>query len=106
VNIYFDYNFPITTNTFTTTIQILSIKDFDFGTYFTLHPNPVKDVLNLHSKNTISIHSIEIYNQLGQIVLAIPNDVSKIDVSRLRTGNYFVKVNTNLGTSNTRFIKE
>lgn len=106
VNIYFDYNFPITTNTFTTTIQILSIKDFNFGTYFTLHPNPVKNVLNLYSKKTISIHSIEIYNQLGQIVLAIPNDVSKIDVSRLQTGNYYVKVNTNLGTSNTRFIKE
>ena len=105
-NIYFDYNFPITTNTFTTTIAALKVTDFDFGNHFTLYPNPVKDVLNFQSKDTITINSIEIYNILGQIVLAVPNTVSTVDVSSLQSGNYFVKVNTDLGVSNTKFIKE
>ena len=105
-NICFDYNFPIITNTFVTTIQVLNIKDFDFETHFTLYPNPAKDILNLQSKNNISINSIEIYNTLGQIVLAFPNAHSKVDVSKLKTGNYYIKVNTNLGISNTKFIKE
>jgi Leucine-rich repeat (LRR) protein len=105
-NIYFDYNFPITTNTFTTTIQVLKVKDFEFGTHFTLYPNPVKDVLNLQSKDNTTINSIEIYNTLGQVVLAIPNAVSAVDLSNLQSGNYFVKVNTDLGVSNTKFIKE
>lgn len=105
-NIYFDYNFPITTNTFTTTIQVLKVKDFEFGTHFTLYPNPVKDVLNLQSKDNTAINSIEIYNILGQVVLAVPNAISTVDVSNLQSGNYFVKVNTDLGVSNTKFIKE
>jgi Leucine-rich repeat (LRR) protein len=105
-NIYFDYNFPIMTNTFTTTIQVLKVKDFEFGTHFTLYPNPVKDVLNLQSKDNTTINSIEIYNTLGQVVLAIPNAVSAVDLSNLQSGNYFVKVNTDLGVSNTKFIKE
>jgi hypothetical protein len=105
-NIYFDYNFPITTNTFTTTIAALSTTDFDYGTHFTLYPNPVKDVLNFQSKDNTTINSIEIYNTLGNIVLAVTNAISTVDVSRLQSGNYFVKVNTNLGVSNTKFIKE
>ncbi len=105
-NIYFDYNFPITTNTFTTTIAALSTTDFDFGTHFTLYPNPVKDVLNFQSKDNTSINSIEIYNTLGQIVLAVPNAISTVDVSNLQSGNYFVKVHTDLGVSNTKFIKK
>jgi Leucine-rich repeat (LRR) protein len=105
-NIYFDYNFPIMTNTFTTTIQVLKVKDFEFGTHFTLYPNPVKDVLNLHSKDNTTINSIEIYNALGQVVLAVPNAISTVDVSNLQSGSYFVKVNTDLGISNTKFIKE
>lgn len=105
-NIYFDYNFPITTNTFTTTIAALKTTDFDFGSHFTLYPNPVKDVLNFQSKDNTTINSIEIYNALGQIVLAVPNAVSIVDVSSLQSGNYFVKVNTDLGVSNTKFIKE
>ena len=105
-NIYFDYNFPITTNTFTTTIAALKVTDFDFGTHLTLYPNPVKDVLNFQSKDNTTINSIEIYNVLGQVVLAVPNSISTVDVSSLQSGNYFVKVNTDLGISNSKFVKE
>ena len=105
-SIYFDYNFPIITNTYSTTIAALNTTDFDFGTHFTLYPNPVKEILNFQSKDNTIINSIEIYNTLGQIVLAVPNAISTIDVSSLQSGNYFVKVNTDLGISNTKFIKE
>jgi hypothetical protein len=105
-NIYFDYNFPITTNTYTTTIAALSTQNFEFVYEFTLYPNPAKEALNIQSKNGFEIKSIEIYNLLGQVVLAVPNTTSAIDVSSLTRGNYFIKVNTSNGTSNTKFIKE
>jgi hypothetical protein len=105
-NIYFDYNFPITTNTYTTTIQALSIQDFDFNSKFTLYPNPVQDVLHFNSKDNLEIQSVEIYNMLGQIVISVPNSTTSIDVSSLISGNYFIKVNTEQGISNTKFIKE
>ena len=105
-NIYFDYNFPITTNTYTTTVAALSSQDFDFGTYFTLYPNPAKDVLNIQAKQDLTINSIEIYNQLGQIVMASTNTLNTIDVSNLASGTYFVKINTQKGSANVKFVKE
>ncbi|MCO6173577.1 T9SS type A sorting domain-containing protein [Flavobacterium sp. NRK F10] len=105
-NIYFDYNFPITTNNYVTTIQALSNPSFEFGDEFTLYPNPVKDILNISSKNQTEIKSVEIYNIIGQLVIVVPNAVQNIDVSSLESGTYFVKVNSEKGSGNTKFIKE
>ncbi|MBA4320888.1 MAG: T9SS C-terminal target domain-containing protein, partial [Flavobacterium sp.] len=107
-SIYFDYNFPVVTKLASSTFKTLGTSDFEFSNYFTLYPNPVQSVLNISSKETIEVQSISIYNTLGQLVLVIPNaeKVTKIDVSSLTTGNYFIKINSDKGTSNTRFIKE
>ena len=107
-SIYFDYNFPIVTNKATSTFKILGVPDFEFSNYFTLYPNPANEVLNISSKDAIEVKSISIYNTLGQLVLVVTNaeKVSKIDVSSLTTGNYFIKINSDKGTSNARFIKE
>jgi len=45
---------------------------------------------------------------LGQIVIAVTNaqNVSKVDVSKLATGNYFLKLNTDKGTSSLKFVKQ
>jgi hypothetical protein len=105
-NIYFDYNFPITTNTYATTVAALNTQDFDFGNYFTLYPNPAKDVLHIQTKQDLHVKSVEIYNQLGQIVLAVTNAVNTVDVANLALGTYFVKVNTEKGSANAKFVKE
>jgi hypothetical protein len=107
-SIYFDYNFPVLTNKAKSTYKTLGTPDFKFSKYFTLYPNPAKEVLNITAKETINVKSISIYNTLGQLVLVIPNaeKVAKIDVSGLTTGNYFIKINSDKGSSNARFIKE
>ncbi|ESU21444.1 hypothetical protein FEDK69T_25110 [Flavobacterium enshiense DK69] len=107
-SIYFDYNYPIVTNTYATTIQSLSNQDFSFANYLSLYPNPVSDVLNISKKEDIEITSIHIYNVMGQLMMVIPNakNTSTIDVSNLASGNYFVKINSDKGTSNTKFIKK
>jgi Leucine-rich repeat (LRR) protein len=106
-SIYFDYNFPIVTNTAATAITALSRQDFVFSNYFSVYPNPVHDVLNISAKESIEVSSINIYNTLGQLVLVIPNaqNTKTVDVSALTTGNYFIKINSDKGTSNTKFIK-
>ena len=107
-NIYFDYNFPILTNTAKSTFQTLGTEDFQFSDYFSLYPNPVNDFVNIESKSTIEVKSMAVYDILGQIIIAVPDakTVSNIDVSKLSTGNYFLKMNTNKGTSNVKFIKK
>jgi hypothetical protein len=109
-NIYFDYNFPVLTNKATSTFKIieaLNNQDFEFSNYFIVYPNPVNEALNISTTKAIEIQSIAVYDILGQLVIALPNikDVSKIDVSNLRTGNYFIKVNSDKGSSNMKFIK-
>ena len=107
-SIYFDYNFPIITNEYVTTFQniLLNNHDFSFENEFVLYPNPAKDVLNIQAKQDVQLNSIEIYNQLGQIVMAVTNAVNVIDVADLASGTYFVKVNTEKGSANTKFVKE
>ncbi len=106
-NIYFDYNFPILTNKAISTFKTLGTSDFEFADYFSLYPNPVNEMLNIKTKNTIEVQSMTIYDVLGQIIIAVPDakTVSNIDVSKLASGNYFLKMNTNKGISNGKFIK-
>jgi Leucine-rich repeat (LRR) protein len=104
--IYFDYNYPIVTNTATSTYQVLNAQSFEFDSAFTLYPNPAKEVLHLQVKNSTTIQSIEIYNVVGQLVLALPNAGTSIDVSSLESGSYFIKINTDNGSTSTKFIKE
>jgi Leucine-rich repeat (LRR) protein len=107
-NIFFDYNFPVETNTAKTTYKTtLGVSDFDFSKYVSVYPIPATTVLNISSKNNIEIQSIAIYDVLGKIVLAIPNTekTTSVDVSNLRTGNYFVKIKSDKGSSSMKFIK-
>jgi uncharacterized repeat protein (TIGR01451 family) len=105
-NIYFDYNFPIVTNTETSTFQALNNDAFVFENEFVLFPNPAKNVLYIEVKNEIEMSSISIYNMLGQVVLTTTNPSNTIEVSNLKTGNYFIKVTTDKGTATSKFIKE
>ena len=90
-NIYFDYNFPIVTDVFATTISALSTNDHNFDN-FVIYPNPVNETLLVQSKNELKIDSIEVYNIQGQMLLRIEKPEDKINVSKLQTGSYFIKV--------------
>jgi Leucine-rich repeat (LRR) protein len=105
--IYFDYNFPIITNNFVTTIEEqLGITNLELSKEFMLFPNPSKNSLNILNNGIAKITSVEIYNILGQVVIAIPSENEIIDVSSLATGSYFVKIYTNNGSTFSKFIKE
>jgi uncharacterized repeat protein (TIGR01451 family) len=104
--IYFDYNFPIITNTASTTVQVLSNPDFDFSTVFSLSPVPTKNSLTITTKQVITMSSISIYNTLGQLIQVHTNPTETLDVSGLQTGSYFLKIITDKGTASGKFIKE
>ncbi|WP_264564106.1 T9SS type A sorting domain-containing protein [Flavobacterium sp. N3904] len=107
-NIYFDYNFPVLTNKATSTFKTLGTQDFEFSNYFKVYPIPAYEVLNISAIQNIEIQSIAVYDILGQMVLALPNlkDTSKIDVSHLSTGNYFINIKSDKGSSSLKFIKK
>jgi hypothetical protein len=107
-SIYFDYNHPIVTDPAVTTIALLQTQDFEFSDYFSIYPNPANDRLNIRSKQAMEINTISVYNALGQLVLVVPSaqQMPSVDVSGLKAGHYFLKVDSGNGTSNCKFIKK
>ncbi|MBA2746455.1 MAG: T9SS type A sorting domain-containing protein, partial [Flavisolibacter sp.] len=104
-SIYFDYNFPIVTNTATTTIQQLGTNDFEFSDHFTLYPNPAQNVLHIKSTQN-TIESVGIYNPLGQMILISTGSSEDIDISNLVSGTYFIRIHSAYGISTAKFIKQ
>jgi len=94
--------------TYDANCSALATDDFGVASYFVLHPNPARNILNIDAKTAINIMSITIFNVLGQVVTAIPNskNVSSINVTDLKTGTYFIKIVSDKGTAYTKFLKE
>ncbi|POS00807.1 putative repeat protein (TIGR01451 family)/predicted secreted protein (Por secretion system target) [Flavobacterium croceum DSM 17960] len=104
-NIYFDYNFPIVTNNYTTTVQnTLGLQENDFINNISVYPNPVKNILNFKIEDNIS--KVEVYDISGRILSSNSIHENKIDLSNLKTGNYILKLYTEKGIMNTKIIKE
>jgi hypothetical protein len=104
-NIYFDYNFPIVTNNYTTTVQnTLGLQENDFINNISVYPNPVKNILNFKTEHNIS--KVEVYDITGRILSSNSVSENKIDLSNLKTGNYILKLYTEKGIMNTKIIKE
>jgi len=102
-NIYFDYNFPIVTNTVSTGLVVLGTSNYDRPS-FTLYPNPTTGELQINLPTGTNIKTIGIYNTLGQKLVTFTNSTT-IDVSILSQGTYFVTVETASGKATQRFVK-
>ena len=91
-SIYFDYNFPIVTNTATSAFQNLSNEDFSSENKVLLYPNPVKNTLFLTSKNNID--SIIIYDIQGRKIQdnIVNSNELRLDTNGLIKGCYFIEI--------------
>lgn len=103
--IYFDYNHPIITNTYTTTVQNIlgtteTTKD---DKSFSIYPNPVTDVLFIKSDERAV--KAEIYDSAGRVVVTTGIEDNSLNVSQLQKGNYIIKLYFKDKTAAKKFIK-
>lgn len=86
----------IYSDTYQYTTGTLSSTDFDLEKEILIFPNPATNFLNIKSNATEKIKSVEFYNTLSQLVyydnVSNISDI-KIDISNLKKGIYFVKIN-------------
>lgn len=59
---------------------------------FTVYPNPANEFINICIENNEHIERISIYNQFGQVVLQINQDINHINTSNLQPGIYFIEL--------------
>ena len=70
-------------------------------------PNPVKDVITINSP--VGFDSVEVYNQLGQLVLKSSSDLmnnNRLDLSALNPGMYLMQINADNKSKTVKIIKE
>ncbi|MEP0266289.1 T9SS type A sorting domain-containing protein [Dokdonia sp.] len=106
--IYFDFNFPIITNTATTFIeQTLSVNEF-YSESLNMYPNPVDNILNIAGNDAIK--AVSIYDISGRQLHTISFTGNKtevsIDTEALVNGTYLIKIKTEQGEGVKKIIKK
>ena len=104
-SIYFDTNPAIVTNTFNTEfVTTLAVSDFDFNKT-QIFPNPITNILNIQSKSIISY--IEITDLNGRIIDSTAQDKTEVtlNLEKLISGMYILKITTDAGISVQKIIK-
>jgi hypothetical protein len=102
--IFFDYNYPIATNTVTTTVTALGIPTQISASAITLYPNPAMNQLNIAVGTSGTVNEVAISNTLGQVVIKTKHTTS-LDLTSLAAGAYFVTVTTDKGSVTEKLIK-
>ncbi len=104
-DIYFDYNFPITTNEATTTFATLGVNQIE-NKSVAVFPNPVNDILTITSKgNLTSIQLLDVQGRLLATYLESEEKAS-INLSDKASGVYFVKIFTENGVKLEKIVKK
>ncbi len=99
VDIYFDFNPAVVTNTFETEfVATLSVSDLSLN-QFQIYPNPAREIVNIKFNNGNDDINLNIYDIFGKLVLnnrgELQNNTIQIDVSLLTSGVYFLEFGNN-----------
>lgn len=90
------------TNVTVSTSCTLDMPDPEVGK-IAVYPNPVRQTLLI--EGDIS-GKASVFNMLGQLMMTQVAVANALDVSALASGNYILRIETEQGTTATRFIKE
>ena len=80
-------------------LGIHNVKDIE---EITLYPNPVRTIMNLNNSANVNINAMQIFNINGDLVLKVENSFEKVDLTKLNSGIFLVKVKTDKRT----FVKK
>jgi len=89
-----------------TTSAALSVEDAQLSATV-VSPNPVKDMVTINSP--VGFDSVEVFNQLGQIVLKSNADLlnnNRLDLSALNPGMYMLQIKAENKSKTVKIIKE
>lgn len=90
-------------------VPVLGVDDFALQNQVSLVPNPAQNEVTISLEESLEA-DIRLFDIVGKLVIYQPDvQIEKkhtIDISKLNTGIYFVRINTSAGTVTKRLIKE
>lgn len=103
--IYFDYNFPVITNTATTTFQTLGITDVNRRP-LRIWPNPSKDIFHITSPSELS--SLEVLDVQGRLLTrrTLNGTSASVDMNGFSKGVYVLRVMSAGGVQSQKVVLE
>ncbi|WP_299334783.1 T9SS type A sorting domain-containing protein [uncultured Psychroserpens sp.] len=107
--IYFDFNFPIITNDFETTVEAnLSVNEFEANTTVQVFPNPANDELHISSETVIDTADIyDVNGRLLQRINFVGNQLERtISIAHLAKGVYVIQLTSEQGELTKKVIKD
>jgi aminopeptidase N len=81
----------------------LSNQVFENQDAIAVYPNPVTDLLTIQLPTDITILNVNLYNNLGQLVLQ--NNKNQFSISGLSSGVYYINIETSKGEFHKKIIK-
>jgi uncharacterized repeat protein (TIGR01451 family) len=106
VDIFFDFNAPITTNTTENLFyDELGIEEIASENSIKIYPNPTRDILRVEADNTL--HTVAIYDLNGRLITSISDQGSayQFNTSNLEGGIYLIRIRTGEKWLTKRFVK-
>jgi hypothetical protein len=105
-DIYFDYNFPITTNEANTVFQYLSNPSFPIDASVNLYPNPAHNTVNIKANNMIT--SVQLFDAQGRLLQTklVNENNTTLDITTQSAGVYLIKATTDKGIKVQKIVKE
>jgi hypothetical protein len=105
-NIYFDFNFPVETNTASTTFQNLGIGETPTDNSLRVFPNPATETVNIQSGAII--RQVAIYDVQGRRLSRYHFDENhtRISLSGVQPGVYVLRMITDAGSKTEKLIKK
>ena len=99
------------TSDWTDTISVIVLCGIDswLENSVSLYPNPAKEVLNVQcTMNNVQIETVEVYDVYGKLIntVNVIDNPTRINVSGLADGMYFVRVTTEAGAVTKTFVKK
>ena len=73
----------------------------------TLYPNPAKEYVDIRVDGELNVNTMEVYDVYGKLVntVIVNENPTRINVSSLANGMYFVRVTTEMGAVTKTFVK-
>jgi hypothetical protein len=73
----------------------------------TLYPNPAKEYVDIRVDGDVNVKSMEVYDVYGKLIntVMVTENPTRINVSSLANGMYFVRVSTEAGMVTKTFVK-
>lgn len=83
------------------------IEDIEFSSQLSVYPNPSRDMVNISNTSLAIINRIDILSIDGQLIQSKnQGDMSKISLSNLPNGIYYIKIESNNGIAIKKLVKQ